>query len=506
MPTLKNEVTGSGLVAILGISKTKHGVVGEAQEDGTGVMGTSIRGDGVAGLSTSGNGVLGRSERAAAIRGLSKSGRGVEGWSDTAEALFGVTDSGNGASGNSKTGYGVVGQSERSSGVRGVSISGRGAEGTSDTSYGVYGESTKAAGVRGISSASRGVEGSSSSDEGVRGSCETGIGVHGVAGRSRLFSDVAHGDSMIVTHAPSPADGYASPWRGAEVDRERALASEAAVESFHATRESDAGRFAIASADALDGPHGFGISPEAEGVSVSGFHNDRAGIGVLGEHRRAGIGVKAVSEDGLGLAAYSTALEAVHAETQSRTHAAIAAFNLNPNGGGAAIYANKAGTRGHAGFFVGNVWVTGELGVGGDVVLANADCAEDFDVMDAAAAEPGTVMVMGEGGLLVPCAREYDKCVAGVISGAGDFRPGVVLDRRETIHARRAVALLGKVYCKATAAGGAIEVGDLLTTSSRPGHAMKAGDAARAFGAVIGKALGPLDDGDGLVPILIALQ
>jgi hypothetical protein len=150
--------------------------------------------------------------------------------------------------------------------------------------------------------------------------------------------------------------------------------------------------------------------------------------------------------------------------------------------------------------------VTGQLGVAGDIVLANADCAEDFDVEDATLAEPGTVMVMGEGGVLVPCASEYDKRVAGVVSGAGHFKPGVVLDKRETAHARRPIALLGKVYCKATAISGPIHVGDLLTTSATPGHAMKAGDAGRAFGAVIGKALGPLEGGNGLVPILIALQ
>lgn len=260
--------------------------------------------------------------------------------------------------------------------------------------------------------------------------------------------------------------------------------------------------------DAWDGAYEPGGSTAVvEGVAVSGVRrDDKAGIGVFGEHRRAGIGVKAVSDGGFGLAAYSTSLEAVHAETQSRTHAAIAAFNRNPMGQGAALYANKAGTRGHAGFFEGNVWVTGELGVGGDIVLANADCAEDFDVVDATLAEPGTVMVVGEGGQLVPCARAYDKCVAGVVSGAGEFKPGVVLDKRASAHARRPIALLGKVACKATTAGGPIHVGDLLTTSATPGHAMKAGDPGRAFGAVIGKALAPLEAGDGLVPILVALQ
>ena len=68
------------------------------------------------------------------------------------------------------------------------------------------------------------------------------------------------------------------------------------------------------------------------------------------------------------------------------------------------------------------------------------------------------------------------------------------------------IALMGKVYCKVDASYGAIEVGDLLTTSPTPGHAMKADDPLKAFGAVIGKALQPLELGQGLIPILIALQ
>jgi hypothetical protein len=54
------------------------------------------------------------------------------------------------------------------------------------------------------------------------------------------------------------------------------------------------------------------------------------------------------------------------------------------------------------------------------------------------------------------------------------------------------LALTGKVYCKADAQYAPIEVGDLLTTSSTAGHAMKATDHDRAFGAVLGKALGLL--------------
>jgi hypothetical protein len=49
-----------------------------------------------------------------------------------------------------------------------------------------------------------------------------------------------------------------------------------------------------------------------------------------------------------------------------------------------------------------------------------------------------------------------------------------------------------------------IDVGNLLTTSSTSGYAMKAGDPLKSFGAVIGKALRPLAEGQGLIPILIA--
>jgi hypothetical protein len=81
-----------------------------------------------------------------------------------------------------------------------------------------------------------------------------------------------------------------------------------------------------------------------------------------------------------------------------------------------------------------------------------------------------------------------------------------VLDRRERAQNRKSIALLGKVYCKVDAAYSPIEVGDLLTTSPTRGHAMKAADPLKAFGAVIGKALRPLEIGHGLIPILIALQ
>ncbi len=172
----------------------------------------------------------------------------------------------------------------------------------------------------------------------------------------------------------------------------------------------------------------------------------------------------------------------------------------------------KGGRR--AGFFEGDVEVTGDfhqqtghirLGTG-DIHLGNGDCAEDFDISGADKVDPGTVMVLGKDGALFESQQAFDKRVAGVISGAGDYRPGIVLDKRPSPGNRQPVALMGKVFCKVDAQFGQVEVGDLLTTSPTPGHAMKTNDPYKAFGAVIGKALRPLSEGQSLIPILIALQ
>ena len=114
-------------------------------------------------------------------------------------------------------------------------------------------------------------------------------------------------------------------------------------------------------------------------------------------------------------------------------------------------------------------------------------------------------MIIDGDGILREGAMPYDKRVVGVISGAGSYRPGMILDRHPGLQDRVPIALIGKVYCKVDAQHGRVEVGDLLTTSATPGYAMKAADPLRAFGAVIGKALGSLNEGQDLVPILVAL-
>lgn len=193
-------------------------------------------------------------------------------------------------------------------------------------------------------------------------------------------------------------------------------------------------------------------------------------------------------------------------------------FLQDPSFGAVALFIGGAGNPGYievddgsgrAPFILdaatGQAWFSQDLNVGGDVLLYGADCAEQFDI-SGAEPEPGTVLVIDEGGSLRESRNAYDKKVAGVVSGAGDYRHSILLDNQPQSEGRVPVALVGKVFCKVDAKYSPIKVGDLLTTSPTPGHAMKATDRARAFGAVIGKALKPLRSGRKLIPMLISLQ
>jgi hypothetical protein len=140
-------------------------------------------------------------------------------------------------------------------------------------------------------------------------------------------------------------------------------------------------------------------------------------------------------------------------------------------------------------------------------IKGGADLVEGFDAGDEAP-EAGTVMAIDplHGGRLTIAANAYDTRVAGVVSGAGGVAAGLKLGQAGTLEGETPVALTGRVFVKCSAENGAIQPGDLLTSATLRGHAMRATDSTRAFGAVIGKAMGSLDDGTGLVLVLVGLQ
>lgn len=148
-------------------------------------------------------------------------------------------------------------------------------------------------------------------------------------------------------------------------------------------------------------------------------------------------------------------------------------------------------------------------------ITGGADLSEQFDIHSAAAdgvavdAEAGMVVCIDpvNPGKLVVSSSAYDPTVAGVVSGAGGVRPGMLMGQRSSAaDGAHPVALTGRVYVHCDASHGAIRPGDLLTTSATPGHAMKVSDPQRAHGAVLGKAMSSLDAGRGLVLVLVSLQ
>ncbi|NUS00868.1 MAG: hypothetical protein HOV67_37085 [Kribbellaceae bacterium] len=216
----------------------------------------------------------------------------------------------------------------------------------------------------------------------------------------------------------------------------------------------------------------WGLGQTASGVygETHGAGTDGA-AGVLGEGLESGLGVKGIS--------------------RAERMAGVAGYNVAGNGPG--VYGEGV----PAGYFHGDVIVTGDLR------LAGADVAEQFEV--GTDVQDGTVVVLEDDGSLRPSATAYDKRVAGVVSGAGDRKPALVLDRVEALADRpdrKPVAVVGKAWCRSV---GPIGVGDLLTTAAEPGHAMVASDRDAAFGAVIGKALTPLAEGRGMVLVLVGL-
>ena len=104
--------------------------------------------------------------------------------------------------------------------------------------------------------------------------------------------------------------------------------------------------------------------------------------------------------------------------------------------------------------------------------------------------------------------KAYEKKLAGIISGANGVKPGMIMgqDDIDWANGDYPVALTGRVYVKANATFGKIEPGDMLTSSSNPGIAMKVSDMDKAAGAVIGKAMTSLEEGEGYVLVLVNLQ
>ena len=250
------------------------------------------------------------------------------------------------------------------------------------------------------------------------------------------------------------------------------------------------------------------------GTTAPGYKLEVAstGTGIVGKSLGAGVGVYGESNGFNG----------VRGVGRNVAHGAVVGVH---EAGGIGVYGGSSGpgvwgestsASGVGGFFRNTAGGIALKVEGALQITGGADFAENFDV--SVAPESSEAMTKVEAGLVVSIdptnfgklqlsTQAYDRRVAGIISGAGGVKPGMMMSQQGTLaDGQHPVALSGRVYCWVDAAQGAIEPGDLLTTSSTPGHAMKVADAAKAQGAIIGKAMTGLKEGKGLVLVLVTLQ
>jgi len=130
----------------------------------------------------------------------------------------------------------------------------------------------------------------------------------------------------------------------------------------------------------------------------------------------------------------------------------------------------------------GDIWVENDVEVGGDIVGSGADVAEN--VQNESDLEPGTVVQISGNMSVDKTDGKHDTQVAGVVS----TDPAMIMAKeRDGVP----VAMTGTAPVKVTVENGEIKPGDMLTTSSKPGKAMKCNDMERCTGSVIGKAMEP---------------
>ncbi len=260
---------------------------------------------------------------------------------------------------------------------------------------------------------------------------------------------------------------------------------------------------------------GYGILGETSShVGVTGTANDAAGIG--GRFANSGgVALKAEgllvvekSGDGAELLRFETERPWVFRQaytgpgTALRLQPTVGLKNFEVTAAGGTTVATFVGNDADPQLIINGTTSTKVLQITG------ADLAERFPA-GGANVEPGTVMEIDpeKPGQLRIAQGAYNQRVAGVVSGANDFPAGAILGHQTGEESTPAIALSGRVWVRCDAGREAIQLGDLLTTSDKPGHAMKASDRERSHGAVLGKAMTALKQGEtALVLVLVNLQ
>jgi hypothetical protein len=253
-----------------------------------------------------------------------------------------------------------------------------------------------------------------------------------------------------------------------------------------------------------------GFSSGVNGVGAVVGRSDGAGYGVRGFNTQGGWGVmgQAGISGGTGVAGEFTNVNAANSSP------ALIATTNNSSGTVLLVRATSGTASGDLATFVknsSNVARIDYLGAGyfnGGTFNSGADVAEAFETVGPVAAyEPGDVLVIAttRRRTVEKSTDAYSTRVAGVYA----TKPGVLLtdraisaDHSDTVP----MGVVGVIPTKVSGENGPIQPGDLLVSSSTPGHAMRAGDHVPA-GTTIGKALDAFDGrGTGMIQVLVSIR
>lgn len=255
-----------------------------------------------------------------------------------------------------------------------------------------------------------------------------------------------------------------------------------------------------------------GTSGTALGVFGQSYSPDGGGGFFQNNSLQGGIGLSGVSYSTNGFAI------GVRGLAVGTTGNGVAVFGVasSPNGAGAIFVNEASGTilDGRIGpaptaTKVFRVDGSGKVFADGGFQPSGADFAESMAVTgDRTEYTAGDVLVIDPTAnrRLSVAQQPYSTLVAGIHS----TKPGLLGTTRRVDESAPQnevpLAVAGIVPCKVTAQNGPIQIGDLLVTSSTPGHAMKGTDRSKMLGAVVGKALEPLAEGKGVIQVLVTLQ
>lgn len=265
-----------------------------------------------------------------------------------------------------------------------------------------------------------------------------------------------------------------------------------------------------------------------DGGQVTGRIGYRAGLNkleimqeyndslILGTNNTDRLTITGDGKVGIGTSSPFATLDVISSSlsslfVQNTGTVANAWFAVSNASGGNAILASSNSSVSPA-VFITNTAGGGALKVNGTaevtvLQIMGADLAEKFPVSEEV--KPGMVVAIDpeHPGKLCLSRGAYNRCVAGVVSGANGLPAGAVLGNLPGQEDAMPIALSGRVWVYCDAADHPVEAGDLLTTAERIGHAMAVTDYERAHGTVIGKAMtGLKNEKSGLVLALVNLQ